>query len=207
MAAAQAANEQLRAVLAAGAAIAQVEDDGLASIEADDQPAQRQAIDALLALMDGVTGHVTLSISGADPSGAGAAVLYAAAFSSHVFDVSLGPDGWRVARQAPRQRGLILGVADCRRSAPDYLPILVWAARYGASMGGRGLERIGLAPSAGLERLSVEAARGKLHRLARAADVAGLPTDAMRDALPKEALTRGTMPGRTRVPRRRRGDP
>ncbi len=207
MAAAHAANEQLRAAFAAGAPIAQVEDDGLATIEADDQPAHAQAIDALLTLLDGVTGHVTLSITGADPSGAGPAVLYAAPFSSHVFDVSLGPDGWRVARQAPRERGLILGVADCRRPAPDYLPILVWAARYGASMGGRGLERIGLAPSAGMERLSVEAARGKLQRLAKAADVAALPTDAMRDALPKEALTRGTLPGRTLVPRRGRREP
>ena len=35
-------------------------------------------------------------------------------FSSHLFDLVLGPDGWRVARQAPRERGLILGVADCR---------------------------------------------------------------------------------------------
>jgi hypothetical protein len=207
MAAARVANEQLRAVFAAGASMAQVEDDALATIAADDRPAHAQAIDGLMALMDGVVGHVTLSISGADPSGAGPAVLYAAPFSSHVFDVCLGPDGWRMARQAPSERGLILGVADCRRPAPDYLPILVWAARYGASMGSRGLERIGLAPSAGIERLSVEAAQGKLQRLAKAAEVAGLPMEAMRDALPKEALPRGTLPGRTLVPRRGRRDP
>ncbi|MET1232644.1 MAG: hypothetical protein ABWY52_07315 [Candidatus Limnocylindrales bacterium] len=196
MAAASIGNDQLRALFAAGAPLVQVEEDGLAVIEADDEPARALAIEALLALMDGIRGHVSLSISGGDASVAGLEVLYAAPFSSHLFDLILGPDGWRVARQAPRERGLILGVADCRKAIPDDVPVSVWAARYGASMGARGLDRIGLAPSVGLERLPLEAARAKLRALAEAAAVAGLGGQELRNAMPKKALVRTARPGR-----------
>jgi hypothetical protein len=144
--------------------------------------------------MIGVEGHVSLSVVGGDPCGAGAAVLYAAPFSSHLFDLIVGPDGWRLARQAPRERGLILGVADGRTDLRDAVPVSVWAARYGASMGARGLDRIGLAPSVGLEERSPAVARLKMARLAEAAAMASLKGDALRQALPKRARTRGKRP-------------
>jgi methionine synthase II (cobalamin-independent) len=197
MAVAAAGNDQLRALFAAGSPLVQVEEDGLAAIEADDEQAHALAIEALLALMDGVEGHVSLSISGGDASAAGPDVLYAAPFSSHLFDLILGTDGWRVARKAPRERGLILGVADCRKAIPDDVPVSVWAARYGASMGARGVDRIGLAPSVGLERLPLDAARSKLRALAEAAAVAGLPGPELRKAMPKRALVRTARPGMT----------
>ncbi|MFI5291977.1 MAG: hypothetical protein ACHQ02_03845 [Candidatus Limnocylindrales bacterium] len=140
--------------------------------------------------MDGVEGHVTLSIVGGDPSGAGPEVCFAAPFSSHCFDLVLGPDGWRVARQAPGERGLIVGVADCRTTRRDPEPVSVWGARYAASMHRRGPDRVGLAPSAGLERLSRDAALAKITALAKAAAVAGLRGEALRQALPRPAVTR-----------------
>ena len=141
--------------------------------------------------MDGVEGHVSLSIVGGDASGAGPEVCYAAPFSSHLFDLIHGPDGWRVARQAPSARGLIVGVADCRPGKRDVEPVLVWGGRYAASMGSRGLERVGLAPSAGLESLSRDKALARIQLLARAAATAGLSNAELRRALPKRALTRG----------------
>ena len=98
MAAAQAGNRALKALFAAGAPMVQVEEDGLTAIGADDEPAHALAIDLFQALMAGVEGHVSLSVVGGDPCGAGPEVLYAAPFSSHLFDLILGPDGWRVAR-------------------------------------------------------------------------------------------------------------
>ena len=95
---------------------------------------------------------------------------------------------------APRERGLILGVADARTDRRDVVPVSVWAARYGASMGARGLDRIGLAPSAGLEERSPAVARVKLRRLAEAAAMASLEGDALREALPKRARSRGKRP-------------
>lgn len=207
MAAARAGSAQLQALFRAGAPMAQVEEDGLIELAADDRAGHRLAIDALQALMEGVEGHVSLSIVGGDASPAGAQVCYAAPFSSHGFDLIHGPDSWRVAVKAPPARGLVLGVADCRTSAPDDLPVSVWAARYGASTGGRGSDRIGLSPSAGLERLPLDVARAKLRALAEAAAVAGLRGDALRDALPTEALNRTAPPGIKPVPRRRSAPP
>ncbi|HVQ21886.1 MAG TPA: hypothetical protein VMT36_01315, partial [Candidatus Saccharimonadia bacterium] len=194
MAAAQSGNLALKALFDAGAPLVQVEEDGLTAVAADDAPGQALAIDVFRALMAGVEGHVSLSVVGGDPCGAGPEVLYAARFSSHLFDLIVGPDGWRVARQAPRERGLILGVADARVDHRDAVPVSVWAARYGASMGARGLDRIGLAPSAGLEERSPAVARLKLRGLAEAAAVASLEGDALRQALPKRARSRGKRP-------------
>lgn len=194
MVAAAAGNAQVRALFEAGAPIVQVEDDGLSTIDPDDADGRALAAEAMQALMDGIEGHVSLSISGGDASPAGPEVLYAAPFSSHLFDLIVGPDSWRVARKAPRERGLILGVADCRKARRDEVPVSVWAARYGASMGARGLDRIGLAPSAGLERLELEAARAKVRGLAEAASVAGLQGDELRAALPRKALTTSRPP-------------
>jgi hypothetical protein len=86
-----------------------------------------------------------------------------------------------------------VGVADCRPGKRDVEPVLVWGGRYAASMGSRGLERVGLAPSAGLDSLPRERALATLRLLARAASTAGLPNPELRRALPKRALSRGAV--------------
>jgi hypothetical protein len=147
----------------------QVEEDGLRLIGPNDDAERELATAALGRLTAGLSGHLSLSVAGGDADGAGAHVLYDAPFSSHYFDLMLGPDGWRAARDAPPERGLILGVADCRSPEPDDRGLSAWAAAYAASMRGRGFERVGLAPSAGLESLPREAARAKLAGLAAVA--------------------------------------
>jgi methionine synthase II (cobalamin-independent) len=173
MAAAEAGNAALRKLLEAGAPVVQVEEDGLCLIGPADDAERTLAADALRRLTAGLSGHLSLSVAGGDAGGAGAHVLYDAPFSSHYFDLMLGPDGWRAARDAPAERGLILGVADCRRPDPDDAQLSAWAAAYAASMRGRGLERVGLAPSAGLETLPREAALAKLAGLAAVAAASG----------------------------------
>lgn len=204
LAAAEAANLVLRLLLSAGAQVVQVEEDGLTSIGPDDEAERSLAGEALRRLTDGVAGHLSLSVVGGDPCGAGARVLYDAPFSSHVFDLIAGPDGWRVAREAPGDRGLIVGVADCRAVEADDAPVMLWAARYAASFGRRGLERVALTTSAGLERLPRAVARAKLGGLAAAAALAAIrDREALRDGLEFQALTRSAPPGRRPLPRRR----
>jgi hypothetical protein len=205
LAAAEAGNLVLRSLISAGVQVVQVEEDGLTSIGPDDEAERTLAGEALHRLTDGVAGHLSLSVVGGDPCAAGARVLYDAPFSSHLFDLIHGPDGWRVARDAPRERGLILGVADCRTAEPDDEAVTLWAARYAASFGGRGMQRIALTTSAGLERLPRDVARAKLGGLAAAAVLAGIrDREALRDGLEFQALTRSAPPGRAPAPRRRR---
>jgi hypothetical protein len=158
-------------------------------------------------MLQGVEGHVTLAILGGDAWAAGPELVYDAAFASYLYDLVAGPDNWRLAAKAPADRGLILGVADARDGKPDAEPVMIWAARYGASLQGRGLQRVGLAPSAGLERLPRDAALAKLRALAEAARKAGLPPDELAASVdPRAVDARSAALGRY-VPRPRRRGP
>ena len=93
--------------------------------------------------------HLTLAVMHGAAEGAGASLLFDAPFRSYFFDLCAGPDNWRLISRAPQDRGIIAGVADARVARLDSKEILVWGARYAAALGDRGLERVGIAPSAG----------------------------------------------------------
>jgi hypothetical protein len=54
--------------------------------------------------------------------------------------------------------------------------LLVWAAGYAASMGGRGPARVGLANAGSLRAVGLEAAVAVVHALGRAARLAAMPS-------------------------------
>ncbi len=169
------AGAALRALLAAGAALVQVDEPCTAEPEAATDAGRARAARAWGALLDGVTGHVSLALPGGGASAVGWEAMAAAPFGSHLVDLVTGPDDWRPLARLPGERGAILGVADLRRTTPDDPEVIVWAARYAASMHGRGLARVAVAPAAGLERLSRDVARARLAALADAARLAALP--------------------------------
>ncbi|NBW31953.1 MAG: hypothetical protein EBR48_04865 [bacterium] len=56
------------------------------------------------------------------------------------------PESWRAAATWPGERGLILALVPAPGDeAPEPVEILLWAVRYAASLGGRGLDRVGVA--------------------------------------------------------------
>ena len=56
------------------------------------------------------------------------------------------PESWRAAATWPGDRGLILALIPAPGDEePEPVEILLWAVRYAASLGGRGLERVGVA--------------------------------------------------------------
>ncbi len=65
---------------------------------------------------------------------------------------------------------------------------MIWAARYAASTGERGLERVGLCTSSGLQTLSFEAAARKLAGLGSAARKAGLPPSELASSIDPRAV-------------------
>ena len=175
LAAAEVLNVQAAALFRAGAPVVQLSEDGLTAIATDDDQERELAAEALRRATDGLSGHVSLSVSGGNADAAGAALFFDAPFASYLFDLINGPDNWRLITQAPHDRGIICGVADTRPGTVTDEAVMVWAARYAASSNGRGLERVGLAPAAGLELLSRDVARATLTGLAEAARKAGLP--------------------------------
>ncbi|MBA3779192.1 MAG: hypothetical protein H0X16_07840 [Chloroflexi bacterium] len=119
-----------------------------------------------------------------DALGAGARLLFDAPFSSFLFDLMAGPENWRLISQTPGSRGIVCGVADARNTKPDEEALMIWAARYAASTAGRGLDRVGLAPSAGLEYLPRDRARAKIRALGAAAEKASTSDPrALREAM------------------------
>jgi methionine synthase II (cobalamin-independent) len=124
-------------------------------------------------LLDGITGiHATLAIGGGNADDAGVGTFAEAPFSSFYFDLIEGPDNWRLIARLPGDRGVICGAMDARTPGPADRELLVWAAHYAASTGGRGLDRVGLAPSGDLRPLNVADARRKIEGLVQAAALA-----------------------------------
>lgn len=218
---AEAVHAVVEELFRAGAPVVQLAEDALTGIGAGEIEERELAAEALRRATDGLSGHLSLSVAGGDADAAGAALFFDAPFASYLFDLIRGPDNWRLITQAPRDRGIICGVADTRPGRETDEAVMVWAARYAASSNARGLERVGLAPSAGLELRPREEARSILASLAEAARKAGLPgpelageidpraVDARSGALgrydPEVAATRGrSLPGVTRSPEERR---
>jgi len=81
------------------------------------------------------------------------------------------PESWRAAATWPGDRGLILALVPAPGDEePEPVEILLWAVRYAASLGGRGLDRVGVAgmlPTQNARLDAEEAARriGLLERL------------------------------------------
>ncbi len=174
LALAAALNAELTALAEAGCPFVQVEEDDAVRIgsNADERSLFR---DAQARLLDGVPDaagglHRSLAISGGNADGAGPVTFFEAPFESYFFDLIQGPDNWRLITRAPRERGIVCGAVDARDPRLDDKELIVWAASYAAS-GGRGFERVGVAPSGSLAGLEPAAARAKIERLGLAARI------------------------------------
>jgi methionine synthase II (cobalamin-independent) len=124
-------------------------------------------------LAEGIGGtHLSLALTGGNVDTAGDATVFDAPYASYAFDLIAGPDNWRLVANAPGDRGIVCGALSAAPGSLDGPEVLVWAAHYAASTGGRGLARVGLANAPGLEALDWAAARAKFVRLGEAARIA-----------------------------------
>lgn len=172
---------ELAALATAGCPIVIVEEPAAVDVGAD--PPERALFAAaqqrLLADVEPFADlHAMLAITGGSAAEAGAAAIFAAPYRSYLFDLVAGPDNWYLVRAAPPERGIVCGAMRVvAPGAEDQLPLLVWAARYAASAGGRGPDRVGLANATPLGGLDPAAAREALLTLGRAAALAAMPLD------------------------------
>jgi hypothetical protein len=89
----------------------------------------------------------------------------------------------------PGDRGIICGALSPAEDSDDGPELLLWAAAYAASTGGRGPERVGLASASSLAHLSWEVAVRKIERLGEAARLADEPLDTRMQALDPRAVS------------------
>jgi hypothetical protein len=159
------------------------------------------------ALLDGLPKrlHVSLAITGGDATALSPEALFAAPYRSHLFDLLDGPESWRLVAVAPSERGIVVGVGDASGRRRTRLEDVVWAAGYAASTGGRGIDRIGIAPSGSLAGLAPDRARAVLDLLGEAARaIAGGSEEVLRRLDPRAIDARSAALGQYREPGGRR---
>src|SRR5438046_2529122 len=182
---------ELHALAAAGCPLIQVDEAG-ATLIGEDREQRALFREAQRILLDGFGSngtHVSLAITMGNADKAGEDTIFDAHYASYLFDLIAGPDNWRLIARAPGERGIICGVVDARNTALDTKEVLIWAAHYAASTGGRGLARVGLSPSASLEYLPRDRALAKIKVLDEAARLAAMaPSEELAQALDPRAV-------------------
>ena len=140
----------------------------------------------LTAGLEGI--HLSLAITGGNADAAGIETILAGSYASLALDLIAGPDNWRLAAAAPGDRGIIAGVVAPRAGSDDGPEIMLWAAGYAASTGGRGAARVGLGTAGSLERLPWADAAEKVRRLGEACRLAVAPREERLAAIDPRAV-------------------
>ena len=208
LALAEALNLELLALRDAGVPVIQLDENALTLIGPDDTEERALAGEALRRVTSGLEeAHLCLAITMGDAVAAGPDLLFELPFHSYLFDLIAGPDNWELIARAPRERGIVCGVANARNTRADDEPVMIWAAHYAASTGGRGLDRVALAPSTSLEYLPRDRAKAKIEALAEAARKATIadPEELAKAIDPRAADARSAALGVYEPPSRRPG--
>jgi hypothetical protein len=150
--------------------------------------------------------HLTLAITGGDGDALGIEAIMAGAYASLAVDLIDGPDNWRLAVRTPTERGIICGALSAHAGSDDGPELLLWAARYAAASGGRGIDRVGLATSGSMAGLSWDEAATKVRRLSEATRLVTASPEEQRAALdPRAVDSRSAALGRVDPAPPRRG--
>ena len=208
LARARALNAALRELAAAGCPLIEIHEPGLTTMTADE--AEKALFrEAHLRLLDGLEGsHLSLALTGGNADAAGIETLLAAPYASLAVDLIAGPDNWRLVAATPGDRGIICGTLSAAPDSEDGPELLLWAAGYAASTGGRGPARVGLASASSFADLSWDVAVRKLERLGEAARLADQPVDTrVRSLDPRAVSSRSAALGRVDLPPSPRPDP
>ena len=130
--------------------------------------------------------HLSLSIVGGSAAGAGVGTILEAPYASLAVDLIAGPDNWNLVTRTPGDRGVVAGVRSAG-NVDESREVMVWAAHYAASSGGRrGIDRVGLGSAGSYANLTWEAAVRKMEHLGAVARLASMP--------PSEDLARSLDP-------------
>ncbi|MDO8485508.1 MAG: hypothetical protein Q7S35_11275 [Candidatus Limnocylindrales bacterium] len=188
LAAAETLRADLLALAAAGCPFIEIHEPEAIEIGTDEG---RRSLfrDAHRRLLDGVAGaHLSLAITGGNADAAGPDTLLAAPYASLAVDLIAGPENWQLVVATPGERGIVCGALSAERDSDDRPEVLIWAAGYASSTGGRGSSRVGLASASSLAGLPWEVALRKLAILGEAARLADLPARERRLQLDPRAV-------------------
>lgn len=181
-------HSELLALVDAGCPYIEVHEPAATGIGTDEAERARFR-DAHRRLLDGVSGtHLSLAITGGSADALGVDTVLAAPYGSLAVDLIHGPDNWRLVTGVPGGVGIICGALSAARNSDDRPEVLLWAADYAASTGGRGSSRVGLATASSLAALPWAVAVRKMATLGETARLADLPPSERRLRLDPRAV-------------------
>lgn len=209
MACANALRRHVEALAGAGCPLVEIEETE-AHLVGEDEAERALFREAHQALTDGITGtHLSLSIVGKAAASAGVETILAAPYASLAVDLIHGPDNWNLVTRTPGDRGILVGALGGDERTDEPREVLLWAAQYAASTGGRGIVRVGLGSAGSWANLTWAAALRKLRALGEAARLAALPPgeELARSVDPRSISARHAALGSAarRIPRRTTG--
>ena len=184
-------NAELRALAAAGCPMVEV-DEPMALQIGDDAAGWRTfraAHDRLSTGLDGEPAvHLSLGLWGGEIDPSGHATLIELPYRSYLVDVLAGPSAWRFIDSLPTTRGVIVGAADATTAMLDETEVLIWAMAW-AAQGGRGADRVGIAPNGPLFSIGRHFAHRKCQRMGEAVRIASMgPLQEVAEALDEDPL-------------------
>lgn len=165
--------EAVAALAEAGCPLVEVEETAVDRLA--DEQGRREFRAAHERLLSSVTGtHLSLSIVGGSPDPDAWAMVLELPYSSIAVDLIAGPDNWNLLTRWAGDRGVIAGVESAAK-VDEPKEVLLWAAHYAASTGGRGIDRVGLGSAGSWANLTWAAAVRKMRLLGEAARLATMP--------------------------------
>jgi methionine synthase II (cobalamin-independent) len=199
MAIAEAIRREVEALAAAGCPLVEIEE-AEAHLIGEDEAERELFCRAHRVITDGIAGtHLSLSIVGVAATSAGIETILDAPYASLAVDLITGPDSWNLVTATPGDRGIVVGVLGAREMLDEPKEVLLWAAHYAASTGGRGIARVGIGSAGSYENLTWTAALRKMQGLGTAARLAALPPgdELAREVDPRSIDARTAAMGRT----------
>lgn len=191
MALAETLGEELRALVAVGCPVIQVDEESATQIgdEVGEWELFARAHSAMTAgLPSPASVHLSLGLTGGSVTPAGFDAVFGLPYVSYLVDLLAGPASWRFVAAVPPERGIVCGAADTHRTAQDEVEVLTWAMAWAAA-GDRGSDRVGIAPNGSLSRLERLHAKRKIERLGETIRIASMgPLPDVAEALDPEPL-------------------
>jgi methionine synthase II (cobalamin-independent) len=161
------------ALAEAGCPLVEIEESSIDRLR--DETERHRFRDVHQRLLERMTGtHLSLSIVGGSPDPDAWATVLELPYASLAVDLIGGPDNWNLVTRWAGDRGVIAGVESAGRF-DEPKEVLLWAAHYAASTGGRGLDRVGLGSAGSWANLTWETAVRKMRLLGEAARLATMP--------------------------------
>jgi 5-methyltetrahydropteroyltriglutamate--homocysteine methyltransferase len=183
LALAEALNQEIGSLVAAGCPVIQVDEGALTTI-GDDAAEWDLYAETQRRLTAGLAEHhLSLGLYRGAIDPAGHATVLDGPYRSYLVDALGGPDAWRFVFAVPPEMGVVIGALDAANQALDETEVMVWAMAW-AGPAERTAARVGIASNGSLRAVGRHAARRKIELMGEAVRIASMgPLQEVAEAL------------------------